>query len=234
MLPDYRGNWVEPRKITVRRAKGARALAPALSFPAMSYAKDSELGQRLSFRTKVDGEDLVSLAEWVSTHPDMANKFEAALLRHHSLIRPGQWRRLREIECLRSSVGTLEAPQELYTRTRGVFEVLGDRVAYVEGLNRALQEKIGCNVLPRSSDIVAAIQQNRRSDNPTAAALYVALVEALRRERLLVTTYADESIVWTPLGYASPSKTLVSSSHAGLFLDAVPSQGHSRRRRLRL
>ena len=222
VLPDYRGNWVEPREITVRRAKGARALAPVLNFPARSYAKDSELGQRLSFRTKVDGEDLVSLAEWVSTHPDMTNKFEAALLRHHSLVRPGQWRRLREIECLRSSGGTLKAPQELYIRTRGVFEVLGDRVAYVEGLNRALQEKIGCNVLPRSSDIVAAMQQNRRSDNPTADALYVALVEALRRERLPVITYADESIVWTPLGYASPSKTLVSSSHAGLFLDAVP------------
>ena len=222
VLLDHRGRWVEPRNITVRRAKGARALESVLSFPARSYAKDPRLGQRMSFRTKVDGEDLVNLAKLVSTNPDMANSLEAALLRHHSLVRPGQWRRLREIECLRSSLGILKAPEALYIRTKGVFEVLGDSVAYVEGLNRGLQEKVGCNVLPRSSDIATAIRENRLSDNPTADALYVALAEALRRERLPVTTYADESIVWTPPGYASPSKTLVSSSHAGLFLDAIP------------
>ena len=222
VLLDNRGNWVEPRKITIRHAKGARELAPVLSFPAGSYAKDSELAQRLSFRSTVDGEDLVNLAEWVSAHPDMANMFEAALLRHHSLVRLGQWRRLREIKCLRTSAGALGAPQELYIKTRDVSEVLGDRAAYVEGLSRVLQEKIGCNFVPRSSDIVAAIQQNCQSDNPTADALYVALVEALRRERLPFTTYVNESIVWTPMGYASPSRTLVNATHAGLFIDAVP------------
>ncbi|MDD9995983.1 MAG: hypothetical protein OXS35_09635, partial [Dehalococcoidia bacterium] len=222
VLLDHRGSWVEPRKLTIRRAKGARALESVLSFPERSYTKDSWLGQRMSFRTEIDGEDLVSLAKLVSTNPDMTNQFESALLQHQSLVRPGQWRRLREIECLRSSSGTLMPPKDLYIRTKGVFEVLGDSVAYVEGLNRAIQEKMGCNVLPRSSDIVGAIRENRQSDNATADVLYVALVEALRRERLPVTTYADESIVWTPLGYASPSKTLVSSSHVGLFLDAVP------------
>ena len=222
VLPDHRGHWVEPRKITLRQARGARALREVLSFPARSYVKDSELGRRLSFRTKADGEDLVNLAEWVSTHPDLANRFETALLRHHDLVRPGQWRRLRGIDCLRTSDGTLKSPQELYVRTRGVVELLGDTVAYVEGLNRALQEKMGCNVLPRSTDIVAVIHRNRQSDNPMADALYVALVEALRRERRLVATYADEAMVSTPLGYVSPSKTLVSSSHAGLFAGAVP------------
>ncbi len=222
VLLDHRGRWVEPRKITVRRARGAQALAQILSFPGRSYAKDSRLSQRLSFRTEVDGEDLVSLARAVSTSPNVANRFEEALQRHHGLLKPGQWRRLREIVCLRSSGGTLKAPQELYIRTRGVSDVLGDRVPYVDGLNRALQEKIGCSVLPRSSDIVAAIRENRNSDIPTADALYVALAEALRRERRQVTTYADEPIVWTHLGYASPSKTLVSSRHAGLFLGAIP------------
>ena len=222
ILLDHRGHWVEPGKITVRQAKGARTLAKVLSFPARSYAKDSELRRQLSFRTKVDGEDLVNLAEWISAHPDSGNRFETALLRHHSIVRPGQWRRLREIDCLRSSDGSLKSPQELYVRTHGVFELLGDTVAYVEGLNRTLQKKIGCNILPRSADIVAAIHQNRQSDNSTADALYVALVEALRRERRPITTYTDEDIVWTPLGYVSPSKTLVSSSHVGLFAGAVP------------
>ena len=222
VLPDHRGHWVEPRKITIRQVRGARTLAEVLSFPARSYAKDSEIRRRLSFRTKLDGEDLVNLAERVSTHPDLANSFETALLRHHDLVKPGQWRRLREIDCLRSSDGDLKSPQDLYVRTRGVFELLGDAVTYVEGLNKALQEKIGCNVLPRSSDIVAAIHQNRQSDNPTADTLYVALLEAIRRERRSMATYAHEAIISTPLGYASPSKTLVSSSHAELFLDAVP------------
>ena len=222
VLPDHRGHWVEPRKITVRQARGARAFAEVLSFPATSYAKDSELGRRLSFRTKLDGADLVDLAEWVSRHPDLASRFETTVLRHHGLVKPGQWRRLREIDCLRSSEGTLKSPQELYVRTRGVFELLGDAVTYAEGLNRALQEKMGCNVLPRSSDIVAAIHQNRQSDSPTADALYVALVEELRRERRSLNSYTDETIVWTQLGYVSPSKTLVSSSHAGLFFGAVP------------
>ena len=222
VLPDHRGHWVEPRKITIRQARGSRMLAEVLSFPARSYAKDSELRRRLSFRTKLDGEDLVSLANRVSTHPDLANRFETALTRHHGLVKPGQWRRLREIDCLRSSDGTLKQPQDLYVRTRGVFELLGDAVTYVEGLYRALQEKIGCNLLPRSSDIAAAIHQNRQSDSPTADTLYVALLEAIRRERRSITTYADEDIIWTPLGYVSPSRTLVSSSHAGLFAGAVP------------
>ncbi len=222
VLTDHRGLWVEPRKITIRQARGARTLAEVLSFPARSYAKDSELRRRLSFRTKLDGEDLVNLAERVSTHPESANSFEGALLKHHGLIKPSQWRRLRELACLRSSDGTLKSPQVLYVRTRGVFKLLGEAVTYVEGLNRALQEKMGCNVLPRSSDIVAAIHQNRQSDNPTADTLYVALLEAIRRERRPITTYTDEDIVWTPLGYVSPSKTLVSSSHAGLFAGAVP------------
>ena len=222
VLLDHRGRWVEPRKITVRRAKGAPSLESVLSFPARSYATDSRLAKRMSFRTEVDGEDLVSFAKLVSTNPDMVNKLEAALQRHQRLVKPGQWRRLRGIECLRSSLGIQKAPEDLYIRTKGAFEVLGDRVAYVEGLNRTLQEKMGCNVLPRSSDIAAAIEENRQADSPTADALYVALAEALRRERLPVTTYANKSVVWTPLGYASPSETLVSSSHAGLFLDAMP------------
>ena len=222
VLPDHRGHWVEPQKITIRQARGARTLAEVLSFPARSYAKDSELRRRLSFRTRLDGEDLVNLAERVSTHPDLANSFETALLRHNGLVKPGQWRRLREVACLRSSDGTLKPPQDLYVRTRGVFELLGDAVTYAEGFNRALQEKMGCNVLPRSSDIVAAIHQNRQSDNPTTDTLYIALLEAIRRERRSITTYTDEDIVWTRIGYVSPSEALVSSSHAELFAGAVP------------
>ena len=221
VLLDHRGHWVEPRRVTSRGATGARALAPVLSFPATSYTKDSELGHRLSFRTEADGGDLVSLAEWVSTHPDKATQLEAALLRLRHLVRPAQWRRLREIECLRSSNGSLTAPQNLYVRTHAVLEVLGDRVSYVDGLNRALHERMGCNVLPRSSDIAAVIEQNRDSDRSTAEALYVALVAALRRERRSVTAYADEAIVWTQRGYASPSETLVRSRDPELFLDAV-------------
>ncbi len=102
VLTDHHGHWVEPQKITIRQAKGARTLAEVLSFPARSYAKDSELRRRLSFRTKLDGEDLVNLAERVSTHPELVNSLETALLRHHALVRPGQWRRLGGIACLRS------------------------------------------------------------------------------------------------------------------------------------
>ena len=222
VLPDHRGRWVEPRKITLRKAIGARSVREVLSFPARSYVKDTELGQRLKFRTKIDGEDLVILAEWVSSHPDLANRFETALLSHHGLVKQGQRRRLREIDCLRSSDGLLKSPQELYVRTRGVVQLLGDAVTYVEGLNRPLQEKMGCNVRPRSTDIVAAIHRNRRSDKSTSDAIYVALVEALKRERRSIKTYADEAIVSTPLGYVSPSKTLVSSSQTDLFRGAIP------------
>ena len=221
ILLDNRGHWVEPRKITFRRTKGSRALAPILSFPATSYAKDFELGQRLSYRTEIDGEDLVRFAEWVGTHPEVAGRFEDALAKFRHLIRPAQWRRLREIECLRRSSGSLAAPQDLYVKTRAVLEVLGDSVSYVEGSNRDLHQRMGCNVLPNSSDIAAIIEQNRELDSPTDEKLYVALVEALRRERRSVTAYADEAIVWTQWGYASPSKSLVRSRDPELFRDAV-------------
>ena len=80
----------------------------------------------------------------------------------------------------------------------------------------------GAGVVPHSSDIVTAIEQNRQEDIPTDGILYVALIEALRRERSSVTAYADEAIVWTLLGYVSPSNALMSPKHARLFLDAVP------------
>ena len=220
ILLDHHGQWVEPRKITVRRAKGAKALAPVLSFAAPSYAKDAELARRLSFRTAVDGNDLVNLAEWVSVHPDAPNQFEDALLEFRRAVRPAQWRRLGEIECLRSSNGSLATPQNLYIRTSEVLEVLGNHASYVEGSNRALYEQMGCKTLPLSSDIADAIEQNRSSSNPTPDALYTALVVALRRERCSVKTYADEAIIWTGKGYASPSDTLVTLD-PGLFGDAV-------------
>ena len=222
VLLDHRGNWVEPRKITFRTTKGARALEPVLNFPATSYAKDTELGNYLSFRTEVDGKDLVNLAEWVGTHPEKASQLEGALLRFHRLVRPALWRRLREIECLRSSNGSLAAPQNLYVRTSAVMGVLGDHVAFVEGANRALYERLGCNTLPRSQDIVSEIEQNRRSGIFSAETLYIALVEALRRERLPVKAYANEAIVWTEEGYSSPAKTLVRPNEQGLFPGAVP------------
>ena len=221
VLPDHLGRWVEPREITLRNARGARALAPVLSFPARSYSKDSELGRRLSFRSEIDGEDLVNMAEWVSKQPEMAGKFEATLFRRLSLLRAGQWKRLREIKCLRSSGGTIEAPQDLYIRTRATLELFGDRVLYAEGPNRLLHEKMGCNVLPKSTDIIADIERNRRDGSPTADTHYVALLEALRRERRPFTTYTNEAIVWTQGGYASPSRTLVSPALADLLIDAV-------------
>ena len=221
VLLDNRGHWVEPRMITVRRTKGARALAPVLSFPAASYAKDTELARRLSFRTAVDGNDLVNLAEWVSAHPDAPNQFEDTLHQFRRVVRLAQWRRLREIECLRSSNGSLAAPQNLYIRTGAVSEVLGNHASYVEGGNRALYEQMGCKTLPLSSDIAATIEQNRSSGNPTPDALYIALVEALRRERCSTTTHVDDPIIWTEVGYATPSDTLIPTDPA-LFRNAVP------------
>ena len=221
VLLNHDGRWTEPRKITLRGTKGARVLAPVLSFPARSYAKDSELAHRLSFRTEVGGEDLVNFADWVSAHPDKASQFEVTLLKFRHLVKPAQWRHLREIECLRGSNGSLAAPQNLYVRTNAVQQVLGDSAAYVEGTNRALHERMGCDVLPHSSDIVAVIEHNRESETPTAEVLYPALVEALRRERRSVAAYADKAIVWTQWGYSTPSQTLMRSTDPDLFLNAV-------------
>lgn len=221
VLLDHRRHWVEPRKITLRRAKGARSLSRVLSFPARSYANDSELNQHLSFRTEVDGEDLVRLAECVSTHPGMASKFEASLHQYRDLIRPRQWQRLSEIACLKSSRGTLQAPQDLYIKTRAVVDVLGDCASYVGGRHRALKVRMGCNVLPRSVDIVGVIAHNRHHNRLTSEKLYVALVEALQREGRSVRSYADAAIVWTMRGYVSPTETLVWSRDPELFSGAV-------------
>ena len=221
VLLDHRRRWVEPRKITLRRTRGARLLSSVLSFPARSYAKDSELSQNLSFRTEVDGEDVVRLAEWVSSHPDTATRFEASLHQFRDSIRPGQWRRLSEIACLRSSRGTLQAPQDLYIKTRAVVDVLGDHASYVEGRHRALKVQMGCNVLPRSVDIAAVIAQHRHHNSPVSETLYVALVEALQREGRSVREYAGAAIVWTNRGYVSPSEALVRSRDPELFNGAV-------------
>ncbi len=221
VLLDHFGRWTEPRKITLRGSKGAKALGPVLSFPARAYARHTALARRLSFRNEIDGEDLVNLAEWVGAHPDKALQFETALLRFRNLVKRSQWQRLREIECLRSSNGGLEAPRDLYVRTNDIWRVLGEVVSYVVGTNTTLHERMGCNVFPLSSDIASVIEQNRQSATRTAELIYPNLVEALRRERLPVTAYADEAIVLTQWGYSPPSETLLRPTDPSLFVNAI-------------
>lgn len=224
VLHDHRGQWVAPRDLTVRRAAGAIRLEAALHFPHQDYAKDADLARSLRFKQKINRRDLVSYAKEVTQRPELAEGFEETLWRLRSLITRPVVEEFSHLAFLRSPLGGLVAPPDLYLKSALNTNCLGKDAPFVSGSWNGLYKRLGCMDKPRSSDILVHLSSLTERGHPPSRpeVLYPALVDALRKERQSTDQYDDESIIWVSYRYSKPKDVLLGSRHRRTFLQAVP------------
>lgn len=221
VMLDHSGAWAAPSQITVSSAKGATHVRAALRMPHRDYDKNTLIARRLQFRTEVLGADLLHLASLVLEQPDLAPRLEKALNANSARLKRAEWKALAEIPCLQSTLGGISAPADLYVDQPSVRTLLGPAVAYATAGHRDLHIRMGCRTLPSSED-VATLLHDPTLDQAARDRLYIALVDALRRERSPLRVHSDNKILMTSLGMVTPEQTLVGRGANDKFGDAVP------------
>ncbi len=224
VLKDYRGHWVAPSAIIGRRVPGARHLEPVLHFPHQDYASDSDMSRALGFRRKVDGDDLVSFAKLVAEDNEYAERFEEALWNLRHFLSPQVIRKLSNYPFVRISLGGVTKPGDAYLRTQLNDVCLGREAPFVVGDRPSLYKRLGCQEVPRSSDILKHISALRERQEPPAEpdTLYATLVESLRTEKQALDSHSGEEILWIAGAFHAPAEVLIGPRHNRIFLNAVP------------
>jgi len=227
VLKNHRDQWAIPIQIIPRQIAGAKELEPALSFPNHSYASNTDLRTRFGFRKKLEGTDLVHMAEHVRSNPELADVFEATLQRYENILKQRDWNRLSEIPFLKWSGGPpddLEAPKDLYLRKVDTEAALGDRAKFPSGTKASLYRKLKCMELPKVSSIILHISDLRTigAELPNAERVYPVLVDALKAEGLDTNHYDDQPIVWLGGSYVVPQRILTTKRSPRLVQKGVP------------
>ncbi len=223
ILVDNSNGWVEPKKITQRNAPGARIFGPALHFPHKDYAKNATLAQALRFKERVTSEDVIRFAEVVAGQPQLAEKFEYALIRHSTLLRSRTVSRLQTIAFLRCNDGELRPPVNIYLNTAKLQACVGANAPFPAGNSRKLYHRLGCRTEPTLEAIIAYIGELRsHGQAPNSEFLYPELVLALERQRKDPGVLRDEEILWTGAFFSKPTDTLIGKGRAKIFGHAIP------------
>lgn len=224
ILRDHEGRWVEPRYITLRNADGANQLKDILHFPHQDYEKNEELATLFRFRKSITGEDLILFARRIKASPELAPKFEKVLSKFHGLLNKNIVDRLKMLEFLRTSKGTIARPSSLYIPNQINQACLGPQAAFVLGSKIELYKKLGCLEHPKEEDIYEYIlelsSQNKKPNNPEY--LYEQFVRALKKEEVPLDYYRNENIIWNGKTYSPPSEVLIGLNYKRVFLDSIP------------
>lgn len=224
VLPDHRGEWNSPRSIISRNATYAKRLTDVLHFPHRDYAKDKELARSLRFKKRVNSRDLLEYARLIETRPELAEYFEETLQLASKLLNPSTIKQLKSISFLRSSLGGMLSPLEIYLRNSINNICLGEDAPFILGSRTKLYKQLGCREEPMAKDITNHIANLRERNEALAKpeTVYSALVRTLMKERLPLSHYQDEPIIWNGSDYSIPSDTLIGSHHKKIFLYSVP------------
>ena len=166
ILLDYDRQWVCPRSITLRRARGARRLGAALHFPHRDFAKDTELARAFRFRDRIDGDDLVRYAQMVENDHSLAERFEETLDMFRELLTSKVVSELAGVSFLRSSTGGTSTPPSLYLRNALNVAALGNEAPFVSGSRVKLYKRLGCMSVPRACHIIDNLSQLRETGSP--------------------------------------------------------------------
>lgn len=224
ILVDHRGARSAPEDLIVRTAAGAATLEAVLRFAPRDVAQVRGLVERLRIRTEVKAEDLLALAEAVQAGEASPEAARLALQRHKNLLTPQTVRRLQGIAFLETTIGELVAPSDAYEQNQRT--VLGLGQAHPWPLNNYgnVLARLKCRTDPRAHDIVVRLRELEEADSPLlqADAVYRLLHEAAKAERVRLSEFADERILWTGERWAAPTECLFGSEHRATFADAVP------------
>ncbi|MHB1808130.1 MAG: protein NO VEIN domain-containing protein [Solirubrobacteraceae bacterium] len=222
VLLDRRGRHVTPASMVRSKTRGANLLAPAVHLPRSADEANPAL-RPLRFRTKLQGADLVRLAELVERGEAPPPTMCTALERLPQLLSRRVLTKLKGVAFLEASTGALLAPVDTYIRSERLVSLLGEDAPYAEGLRDTLLGRLGSRSKPSVDDLVAAIVGMREgSRQPSHPDLVVrALVEALRRERRPLKEFEDAPILWTGDRWEAPAECLVGAENRKTFLGAV-------------
>ena len=224
VLLDHRGEWTSPKSIISRNATYTKRLTDVLNFPHRDFAKDKELARSLRFKKRVNSKDLLEYARLIGKKPELANYFEETLQIANKLLNPSTIKQLKSISFLQSSLGDILSPPEIYLNNSLNTICLGGDAPFALGSRINLYKKLGCREEPKAKDIVNHIANLRERNEALAKpeAVYSALVRTLMKERLPLSHYQDEPIIWNGSDYSIPSDTLIGLHHKKVFFNSVP------------
>ncbi len=228
VIRDSKNNWVCPKEITLRNAKGARSFGPALFFPHNDYSKNAVLLRTLHVKHKITSEDIIRFAYLASQGPELSRKFEDALKRNVNLITRKVVTELQDISFLICTDGELRSPSDVYLNNPDLLACVGPDANYPEGSSRGLYKKLGCRSEPRLKDILVYLNELiSLVQRPDMERMYPALVESLKRERGAqnLDCFKDQKILWVSDRFSKPVDTLTGAVPNKMFPLALPCTG---------
>ena len=224
VVKDQHGRWASPEEMLCVRGPAGKLFGSVISGPSSDLLDRPELMRRLRIRDRVQGHDLVELADAIKERPALADRFERWLARNLLLLTSGTARQLAATPFLKSAAGTLAAPTELYLDTPLNRLCVNDEALIVGGRATALYRRLKVREAPAVDALLSTIESARAAGNapPRPDILYAELAAAIAREKRARESLADEPLLWTPRGYFSPAEVIV-GRQAPPFLDvAVP------------
>lgn len=224
VLVDQHGEPASPENLILRTAMGAALIEPVLRFAPPEVARVRELVERLHIRSKIEGSDLVALAEAVDGGDVAPEVARGALQRFAKLLTAQVVKRLRDLAFLETATGELVAPSHAYERNARTMVALGPEHPWPLAEYGSLTRRLKCREDPRTDDILARLRELQASGTPLLQAdvVYRLLHGAAKTERVRLAVFSDERIVWTGDRWAAPSKCLFGSEHRATFDDAFP------------
>lgn len=224
ILVDQRGEAAAPEELIVRTAPGAALLEPVLRFAPAEVVRVRELVDRLHIRVKVRGADLVAIAKAVEVGDLTPDAARQALQRHAKLLTPQVVKQLRGIDFLELTDGYRTSPSDAYQRNARTVAALGTDHSWPLAEYGNLTARLKCPDEPRARDILARLRSLQAADMPLPQAdtVYRLLHETARRERLRLTEFSGEQILWTGDRWSTPTECLFGKEFRRLFGEALP------------
>src|SRR5207247_1797599 len=105
---------------------------------------------------------------------------------------------LRSVPFLRTQTGRLLEPQGVHLPTAANLACLDADDPVVVGDSSSLYRRLGCREIPSSEILLSVVRRLKESGVPPRRPeiFYPALVTALRAEKLPITAYVAEPLLW--------------------------------------
>ena len=222
VIKDDKGAWARPDSLAILAARDAKLLGRVVRAPSSQVRQRAGLLERLAIRRKVVSEDLVVLAKIVAEEPQLAEAFEDLLRRQAALLTPKVAAALSVIGFLRTRAGGLAAPQRAHLPTAINLSCLPAEELLVE--DKPIYRRLSCPARPGSTILIEVIQRAHEAlqPPPVPEQLYPALVDALRADRKVPNSLADEPILYVDGGYVTPHATLVAFRPPRCLQESIP------------
>ena len=224
VLRNQRGEWVAPSAMVILKKPVGQLLDPFVDAPAKQVLSAGKLVAQLKIRDRLNGSDLVRLAEGLAERPDLSERFERLLSDNLKLLTPPVVAALREIPCLKAKSGKLALPSKLHRDTPANRLCIEDEDLIVARNAELLHRRLKLHDQPSLATLLGIIEAHREAGDapPNPATLYPALVAAAARSRKAEADLSGDPICWVRDAYHSPEDVLVGTAYPSVLDQAIP------------